>query len=38
MTKFVKTYLTLSNALAGSLFFLVVGVFVPLTLAFEHLV
>lgn len=37
MKQFFQHYLTLTNTLAATLFFLVIGVFVPLTLAFEHL-
>lgn len=37
MKRFLKQYLTLANTLAGTLLFLVAGVVVPLTLAFEHL-
>ena len=38
MKRFLKTSLTFTNVLAATLFFLVAGVFIPLTMAFEHLV
>ena len=38
MKRFLKHYLTLTNTLAGTLLFLVAGVVIPLTRAFEHLV
>ena len=38
MKRFFKTSLTLTNALAATLLFLVAGALIPLTLAFEHMV
>ena len=37
MKRFFKHYLTVTNTLAVTLFFLMAGVLIPLTLAFEHI-